>query len=169
MKTEITDNQNTPASGSDAPTCSAWTPITEKMPQVGRKVLVCGHYRNGNRWIACARWQPAKTIDAEMWDECPDDWEDEDGDTITNPHDLWLEESVELETTGFLENVTHWMEKPDLPNDDEWLLKNYLPNVEWWHRRWEARIQFGTLSPVATHGLFASSDSGEKQRDQSPN
>lgn len=46
---------------------------------------------------------------------------------------------------------------------------DFWMNVEWWHRRWEARIQFGTLSPVATHGLFASSDSGEKQRDQSPN
>jgi hypothetical protein len=108
-------------------TADGWIPITGKMPKVGRKVIVCGHYSNGNRWMAFARWQPAKTIDAETWDEYPDDWEDEDGDTITNPHDLWLEESVELETTGFLENVTHWMEKPKMPNDDEWLLENYLP------------------------------------------
>ena len=27
-------------------------------------------------------------------------------------------------------------------------------NVEWWHRRREARIQTGRLSPVATHGLI---------------
>lgn len=109
-----------------------WIPTSEQMPPVGKKVIVCGHWQNGNRWLAMARWQPAKTIDASMWDEYPEDWEDEDGDAITNPHDLWLEESVELETTGFLENVTHWMPKPDLPNDDEWLKNEWqrisLPN-----------------------------------------
>ena len=31
----------------------------------------------------------------------------------------------------------------------------FLQNVEWWHRRREARIQIETLSPVATHGLLA--------------
>ena len=101
--------------GSDA-LFGSWTPITERMPKSGRKVIVCGHYSNGNPWRAMARWQPAGTIDAEMWDEYPDDWEDEDGDRITNPHDLWLEESAELEQTGFLENVTHWMPLPILPN-----------------------------------------------------
>jgi hypothetical protein len=30
-----------------------------------------------------------------------------------------------------------------------------LPNDEWWHRRDQAPIQLGTLSPVATHGLFS--------------
>jgi hypothetical protein len=36
-----------------------------------------------------------------------------------------------------------------------WYL-HILSNVEWWHRRDQAPIQLGTLSPVATHGLIAS-------------
>jgi len=28
--------------------------------------------------------------------------------------------------------------------------------IEWMHRRWEARIQLASLSPVASHGLFDS-------------
>jgi len=34
--------------------------------------------------------------------------------------------------------------------------KFHCANVEWWHRRWRARIQQGTLSPVATHDLIGS-------------
>jgi hypothetical protein len=32
--------------------------------------------------------------------------------------------------------------------------KSYPRTFEWVHRRWRARIQRGTLSPVASHGLF---------------
>lgn len=93
-----------------------WVDAATQKPKTGKKVIVCGHYGNGNRWRALAKWQPAGTIDAELWDETPDDWWDEDGNVCTNPHDVWFEESVELETTGFLENVTHWMPLPDMPN-----------------------------------------------------
>lgn len=93
-----------------------WVDAATQKPKTGKKVIVCGHYSNGNRWRALAKWQPAGTIDAELWDEAPDDWWDEDGNVCTNPHDVWFEESVELETTGFLENVTHWMPLPAMPN-----------------------------------------------------
>jgi hypothetical protein len=96
-----------------------WVDADKQKPEVGKKVIVCGHYSNGNRWQTIATWQPAGTIDAEMWDDTPDDWWDEDGNVCTNPHDVWFEQSVELETTGFLENVTHWMPLPDMPNDQE--------------------------------------------------
>lgn len=96
--------------------CSAsWIRITDEIPNTGIKVIVCGHYSTGQQWRAMARWQPARTIDATYWDPYPEDWEDDDGNTITNPYDVWLEESVELEATGFLENVTHWMPLPSLP------------------------------------------------------
>ncbi len=113
---DTNENQHAAESVFPGTTCSAWTSIAEKMPNVGRKVLVCGHYDNGNRWRATARWQPAETIDAEMWDEYPDGWEENELERVTNPNDLWLEEGVELEQYGFLENVTHWMPLPSLPN-----------------------------------------------------
>jgi hypothetical protein len=93
-----------------------WVDAATQKPKTGKKVLVCGHYSNGSRWRALATWQPAGTIGAELWDETPDDWWNEDGNACTNPHDVWFEESVELETTGFLENVTHWTPLPDMPN-----------------------------------------------------
>jgi hypothetical protein len=31
---------------------------------------------------------------------------------------------------------------------------HFFANVEWWHRRDQAPIQLGTLSPVATHDLI---------------
>ena len=93
-----------------------WMDAEKQKPKVGKKVIVCGHWSNGNRWRTIATWQPAGSIDASCWDETPDDWWDEDGNVCTNPYDVWFEESVELETTGFLENVTHWMLLPDMPN-----------------------------------------------------
>lgn len=121
-------------------THEGWFCVNTQKPKVGKKVLVCGHYSNGNRWIALARWQPAGTIDAEPWDETPDDWWNEDGNVCTNPQDVWLEESVELETTGFLENVTHWMHIPALLNakkDGELKLEGDLDGLE--QERDEAR------------------------------
>ena len=97
-------------------TCSAWIPIAERLPKVGRRVLVCLEYGEGRRHITIASWQPAKSIDANYWEDVPDDWEDEDGETITNPNDLWLENPLEIEQCGFVENVTHWMPIPSLPN-----------------------------------------------------
>jgi len=99
-----------------------WVDAATQEPKTGTKVIVCGHYSNGNRWRALAKWQPAGTIDAEMWEDTPDEWWDEDGNVCTNPHDVWFEESVELETTGLLENVTHWMPLPDMPNDQAQIL-----------------------------------------------
>ena len=93
---------------------SEWTDAATK-PPTGKKVIVCGIYKSGHRWRAMARWQPAGTIDASFWEEYPESWESDDGDTITNPDDIWLEESVELEQTGFLADVTHWMPVPELP------------------------------------------------------
>lgn len=102
--------------GLDAAACSAWIPITEQMPKPTLKVMVCGHYNNGNRWRALARWMPAGSIDATMWDDQPEDWWDEDGNNCTNPTAGWWEESIELEVMAQLENVTHWMPHPSLPN-----------------------------------------------------
>jgi hypothetical protein len=93
-----------------------WIAVEDTMPPVGKKVIVAGYWSNGNRWRAMASWQPKGTLDANMWDEVPEDWEDDETKGATNPYDLWLEESVELETYGFLENVTHWMPLPSLPN-----------------------------------------------------
>ena len=114
---DSTEAQSPDGDGLGGSNCSAiWIDANAQKPTTGKKVIVCGHYSNGNRWRALAKWQPAGTIDAELWDETPDDWWDEDGNVCTNPHDVWFEESVELETTGFLENVTHWMPLPDMPN-----------------------------------------------------
>ena len=66
--------------------------------------------------MTIAKWQPAKTIDGQFWDDYPEEWEDDDGDTITNPTDLWVEYPLEIEQCGFVENVTHWMPLPFLPN-----------------------------------------------------
>jgi hypothetical protein len=115
----ITPNDNEPKTDSentDIAAASLWIPVTEQMPKVGCKVLVCGHYSNGNRWRALAKWQPAGTMGAELWDEAPDDWWDEDGNVYTNPTDLWVEYPLVIEQCGFLDNVTHWMPLPDMPN-----------------------------------------------------
>jgi hypothetical protein len=93
-----------------------WIDVEKQKPKVGKKVIVCGHWSNGNRWRTIATWQPAGSIDASCWDETPDDWWDEDGNVCTNPTDEWSESPVEGERSYGLENVTHWMPLPDMPN-----------------------------------------------------
>ena len=96
-------------------TCSAWIPITERLPKVGKKVMVCCTYRD-RQFMTIAKWQPARTIDGQFWEDYPEEWEEEDEDMITNPTDLWVESPLEIEQCGFVENVTHWMTLPSLPN-----------------------------------------------------
>jgi hypothetical protein len=93
-----------------------WVDAATQKPETGKKVIVCGHWSNGNRWRTIATWQPAGTVDASMWDETPDDWWDEEGNVCTNPTDEWSESPVEGERSYALENVTHWMPLPDMPN-----------------------------------------------------
>jgi len=95
--------------------CSAWIPTTERLPKVGKSVLVCCQYAD-QRLLTIAKWQPAKTIDGQLWDDYPEEWEDADEDAITNPTDLWVEYPLEIEQCGFVENVTHWMHLQSLPN-----------------------------------------------------
>jgi len=115
---EQPDDQQPADEGLDDAICSAWTPVTERLPKVGRRVLVCLEYGENRRHITIASWQPAQSIDANYWEEYPEDWEEEDGDIITNPTDLWLENPLEVEQCGFVENVTHWMDLPSLPNGE---------------------------------------------------
>jgi hypothetical protein len=89
-----------------------WIRVSAKLPEVGEKVLVCGHWDNGNKWTALAKWHPAGSIDCSTWDEVPDDWVDD-----TNPHDEWMEEPIESEQSFSLRNVTHWMTLPDKPTN----------------------------------------------------
>ena len=70
--------------GCSGATCSAWVPITERLPKVGRRVLVCCQYTD-RQLITIAKWQPSKTIDGQFWDDYPEEWEDADEDLITNP------------------------------------------------------------------------------------
>jgi len=112
MNTEPTP---TLAAVAPATTCSAWISIAERYPKVGRRVLVCYQYTD-RRLMTIAKWQPAKTIDGQFWDDYPEEWEDADEDAITNPTDLWVEYPLEIEQCGFVENVTHWMPLPFLPN-----------------------------------------------------
>ena len=93
-----------------------WTPVGEEMPKRGQKVLVCGHWSNGNRWRTIAEWWPAGTMDASDWDDPPEDWWDVDGNTCINLEAGWYESRVEAETMWALSNVTHWMPLPDFPN-----------------------------------------------------
>lgn len=94
-----------------------WIPVSEQMPKPIKKVLVCGHWDNGNRWRTCAAFWPAGSLDAADWDDPPDDWWDETGDKCLCPHDAWLEEFVEeCPQYSWLKNVTHWMELPAMPN-----------------------------------------------------
>lgn len=95
-------------------TQGGWIAVEDQKPKTGQKVIVCGTWSNGNRWISFARWQPAGTIDTSMWDEVPDDWQDEDGEA-TNPTDEWMEEAIESETSWSLPRVSHWMPLPEMP------------------------------------------------------
>lgn len=91
-----------------------WVPVAERLPKVGKKVQVCGRWKNENRWGAVARWFPAGTLDASMWDDPPEDWWDGAGDNCRNPSDGWWEEPVAGELLWELDDVTHW--RPlDLP------------------------------------------------------
>lgn len=56
------------------------------------------------------------SLDAEMWDDPPEDWWDEDGGMCVNPEDGWWELPVEIEQIAELKNVTHWMPLPSVPN-----------------------------------------------------
>jgi hypothetical protein len=95
-----------------------WIDANAQKPTTGKKVIVCGHWDNGNRWRTVAKWQPAGTIDASCWDDPPEDWWDEDGEVCTNPTDEWTEEAIEGERCYGLSNVTHWMHFPDMPNTE---------------------------------------------------
>lgn len=116
-----TESQNTSACGETAGVGTGdlfgkWTPIGEQMPKAGKKVLVCGHYENGNRWRTIAEWWPAGTMSAEHWDDPPEEWWDENGNNCLCPHDAWWESQVEAETMWQLSNVTHWQPLPSFPN-----------------------------------------------------
>lgn len=115
MNTNQTPAGGTVAGLSVAGGSAPWIAVEDRKPKTGQKVIVCGRWANGNRWISVARWQPAGTIDTSTWDEVPDDWQDEDGEA-TNPTDEWMEETVEGETSWSLPRVSHWMPLPALPN-----------------------------------------------------
>ena len=95
-----------------------WTPVCESMPKTGKKVLVCGHWNNGNRWRTIAEWWPAGTLDASNWDDPPEEWWDEDGNECRCPDDGWWESQVEAETMWGLSNITHWQPLPSFPNTE---------------------------------------------------
>jgi hypothetical protein len=65
-----------------------WIDASKAKPSTGLKVLVCGHYKNGNRWCTTAAWYP---------------------------EDSWWEMAIEVKAAGQLENVTHWMPLPEFP------------------------------------------------------
>jgi len=99
-----------------APGSADWISVSDRMPANGRKVLVVGHWDNGNRWRTIAEWWPAGTLDASNWDDPPDEWWDENGGDCRCPEAAWWESQVEAETMWQLSNVTHWMPIPCLPN-----------------------------------------------------
>ena len=92
-----------------------WIDASKEKPATGRKVIVCGHYKNGNRWRTTARWYPAGTMDASDWDDPPEEWWDENEDYCRCPKDGWWEDVIEAEGSWMLENVTHWMPMPEFP------------------------------------------------------
>ena len=100
--------------GSDA-LFGIWIPASERMPKRGQKVIACGHWSNGNQYRTMARWTDGKSWDASLWDEFPEEWWDEDEDHAWVSAGWW-ENSVEIESVNPLENVTHWMPLPSLPN-----------------------------------------------------
>lgn len=114
---QTTDQTETRESGSLQRPGSAWEDASVCKPKSGRKVIVCGHWGNGHRWRTIAAWYPAGTLDATMWDDPPEEWWDEQENTATNPTDGWMEEPIEGERMYELENVTHWMLLPEMPND----------------------------------------------------
>ena len=109
-------NTTEPAKAVSSTDLLGWIDASVEKPKTGRKVIVCGQFKNGNRWRAMAAWYPARTLDATTWDESPDGWWDEDGDICSCPDAAWWETSVEIEEMCQLENVTHWMPLPSMPN-----------------------------------------------------
>jgi hypothetical protein len=95
----------------------AWLSVNETMPRRNLKVLILGSYVNGKRYRAIGKWTDGKSWDATYWDDCPEEWWDEDGNQALVPEGWW-EYSVELEEIARLENVTHWMSLPEIPNAD---------------------------------------------------
>jgi hypothetical protein len=94
-----------------------WVDVSAQKPVAGKKVIACGRYSwSGKSWRTVATWQPARSIDAEFWDDPPDEWWDAEGNHCTNPDDMWLEEAIESEMSYILSGVTHWMPLPDVPN-----------------------------------------------------
>lgn len=111
------DTPTIPHSVATSAVFGIWVDAKTNKPETGNKVLVCGHWDNGNRWRALAKWQPAGTIDAHAWDDPPEEWWDEEECVCRNPTDEWMEESIEAEVVYPLSNVTHWMPLPAMPND----------------------------------------------------
>ena len=87
-------NTTEPAKAVSSTDLLGWIDASVEKPKTGRKVIVCGQLKNGNRWRAMAAWYPARS--------CPDA--------------AWWETSVEIEEMCQLENVTHWMPLPSMPN-----------------------------------------------------
>lgn len=125
METNVETNSSAPEAkpraGGDSSSSALfgiWIEVEKEKPKPGRKVLVCGKNEGARSpYRALATWQPKGTLDAEMWDEPPEDWWDETDSVCANPNDGWWEEPVEIEQIAELNNVTHWMPLPGMPND----------------------------------------------------
>jgi hypothetical protein len=93
-----------------------WVPVDERLPKAGLRVLVTALI-GIHVWRTVGEYWPAGTMDASNWDDPPEDWWDEDGDTCTNPEPGWYESQIETGINYQLHGVAHWMPLPAAPNN----------------------------------------------------
>lgn len=93
---------------------SEWIPVTDRLPEPGRKVLVAYLNELQRTRVTTAHHAPKHTLDASHWED--GETEDTEDGSSWEPEGWW-EEGVELETLQFIHcEVTHWMPMPAHPD-----------------------------------------------------
>ena len=91
-----------------------WVPVSMYMPPAMTDVLVAAKNPGNNyRWLTIAKWVPKHTALAEdfLTDESDPDASDWKDDVEYVPEGWWDEYRM------IIHSVTHWMFKPELPEE----------------------------------------------------
>ncbi|SED09899.1 Protein of unknown function [Tenacibaculum sp. MAR_2009_124] len=96
-----------------------WTPITEKMPESGKNILIAYLNSNGKTRVTIGFHAAKHTMECSGEDYAEDEDYSEEKDEYFIKEG-WHDMSWESEYRYPISNVTHWMEKPNHPKTQKY-------------------------------------------------
>lgn len=94
-----------------------WISVDDELPKNQKRVLIAYATHQGVRAVTIGWYTKSKSLDSAYFDGEVDDEYDEESDTYYLK-EQWVDESNESEYHYSINNVTHWMPLPDLPELD---------------------------------------------------